>query len=137
MSYCTESNFEIAPGLWTHNYTVNEVAGMEQYGCCQKFVCSIACPAVRVRGQRLVHASTVGQRWSTHAHATLHTHTLATCQLCFDPVQRVDSLIHFCAACPADCGQDWAECVLGSAVHRGSSGNDCGRHHHWLCHHQG
>uniref|UniRef100_A0A383W3V0 Uncharacterized protein n=2 Tax=Scenedesmaceae TaxID=3086 RepID=A0A383W3V0_TETOB len=45
MSYCTESNFEIAPGLWTHNHTVDEVAGMQQYGCCQKFVCSIACPA--------------------------------------------------------------------------------------------
>ncbi|KAF6257333.1 Sodium:solute symporter family-domain-containing protein [Scenedesmus sp. NREL 46B-D3] len=44
MSYCTESNFEIAPGLWTHNYTVDAVAGMAEYGCCQKFVCSIACP---------------------------------------------------------------------------------------------
>ncbi|GLI60824.1 hypothetical protein VaNZ11_002935, partial [Volvox africanus] len=40
--YCTEDNFEISPGLFTHSLTKAHVE--EQYGCCQKFVCSIPCP---------------------------------------------------------------------------------------------
>lgn len=47
MSYCTTNNFEISPGVWTHNYTSDEVSSMEKYGCCQFFVCQIACPKVR------------------------------------------------------------------------------------------
>eukprot|EP00775_Hariotina_reticulata_P010197 gene10197-10358_t len=43
--YCTAANFEIAPGLWTHNHTVAELPSTE-FGCCQKFVCGIACPQV-------------------------------------------------------------------------------------------
>ncbi|KAF8071320.1 cho-1 [Scenedesmus sp. PABB004] len=42
--FCTSANFEIAPGLWTHNLTSSQVAADAAYGCCQKFVCGIACP---------------------------------------------------------------------------------------------
>ncbi|PNW87979.1 hypothetical protein CHLRE_01g009400v5 [Chlamydomonas reinhardtii] len=41
-TYCTEENFEISPGVFTHGLTVEEVNA--QYGCCQKFVCNIPCP---------------------------------------------------------------------------------------------
>ena len=50
MAYCTEANFEISPGVWTHNYTKDALQGMEQYGCCQKFVCGIECPKVGAWG---------------------------------------------------------------------------------------
>ncbi|EFJ45094.1 hypothetical protein VOLCADRAFT_94586 [Volvox carteri f. nagariensis] len=41
--YCTEDNFEISPGVFTHTLTKAQVE--QQYGCCQKYVCGIACPA--------------------------------------------------------------------------------------------
>ena len=34
--YCTEDNFEISPGLFTHKFTVAEVEALPKYGCCQK-----------------------------------------------------------------------------------------------------
>jgi hypothetical protein len=51
MAYCTEANFEVSPGVWTHNYTKDDLAQTE-YGCCQKFVCGIECPKVGVVGGR-------------------------------------------------------------------------------------
>jgi hypothetical protein len=46
MAYCTAANFEISPGVWTHNYTADALSGLPEYGCCQKFVCGIDCPKV-------------------------------------------------------------------------------------------
>ncbi|KAG2422590.1 hypothetical protein HXX76_015918 [Chlamydomonas incerta] len=43
MSYCTEANFQVAPGVFTHDYTVQEVEAAG--GCCQSFVCGVRCPA--------------------------------------------------------------------------------------------
>ncbi|GBF92540.1 hypothetical protein Rsub_05154 [Raphidocelis subcapitata] len=42
--FCTEENFEISPGLFTHKFTVAQVKANPDYGCCQKFVCGLACP---------------------------------------------------------------------------------------------
>lgn len=39
----TQADFEIAPGVWTHNETVDSLAAAGS--CCQKFVCAIPCPA--------------------------------------------------------------------------------------------
>jgi hypothetical protein len=33
--FCTEDNFEISPGLSTHQYTVAEIKANPDYGCCQ------------------------------------------------------------------------------------------------------
>ena len=44
-SYCTTDNFEIAPGVWTHNLTVSQVQADPTLGCCQKYVCALPCPA--------------------------------------------------------------------------------------------
>lgn len=44
MSFCTEAEFEISPGLWTHNQTVAQIEADPKYGCCQKFVCGLPCP---------------------------------------------------------------------------------------------
>ena len=57
MSFCTESNFEISPGLWTHNHTKDALAGMDAYGCCQKFVCGIECPKVGRAGVAVMACS--------------------------------------------------------------------------------
>jgi hypothetical protein len=35
MAYCTEDNFEISPGVFTHNFTVDQVEANPDYGCCQ------------------------------------------------------------------------------------------------------
>lgn len=43
--YCTASNFEISPGVFTHNLTVQQVEADAAYGCCQKFICGLPCPA--------------------------------------------------------------------------------------------
>ncbi|KAG2494142.1 hypothetical protein HYH03_007778 [Edaphochlamys debaryana] len=41
-SYCTETSFQVAPGVSSHDYTRQEVEAAG--GCCQLFVCGIPCP---------------------------------------------------------------------------------------------
>ena len=43
-TYCTTDDFEIAPGVWTHNLTVSQVEADPTLGCCQKYVCALPCP---------------------------------------------------------------------------------------------
>lgn len=71
MAYCTEANLEVSPGVWTYNYTKDDLAQMG-YGCCQKFVCGIECPKVGAVGARNVCCQ--GQQASGYArNSNIHS----------------------------------------------------------------